>query len=114
MLLQIASCSVHYSGALLLEARDGEFLDKHLCSSSTAASTQTQQPNQLGDIDLAAGQEPADAAQSNDHEGSGGETFDHYDDGGAGDGDFGGDDHMQDNAAHSMQGVCLLAASLST
>ncbi|DBA99076.1 hypothetical protein WJX77_009045 [Trebouxia sp. C0004] len=43
---RIASCSMHHSGALLLEARDGEFLDEQLCCSNIAASTHLQQPHQ--------------------------------------------------------------------
>ena len=100
LLLQIASCSVHYSGALLLEARDGEFLDEHLCSSSTAASTQTQQPQQLADDQFTAGNEAADAAHGSEH------AADAYDDDGGGcDDGLAGGDYMQEDAAQGLQGL---------
>ena len=102
LLLQIASCSVHYSGALLLEARDGEFLDEHLCSSSIAASSQTQQPQPTADNHFTTGNEAADAAQGNEHAA---DTYDGYDDGGGCDDGFAGDDYMQEDAAQGLQGL---------
>lgn len=101
MLLQIARCSVHHSGALLLEGRDGEFLDAQLCSTSVAASNQLQQPE--------AGSEAAhpalDGAQEGHDRGVDSlEAFENdYDDGGGGGADD-GDDYMHQEAGdqHDM------------
>lgn len=41
--LQIAQCSVHKSGALLLEDREGQFWDENLVRSSRAEPPQQQQ-----------------------------------------------------------------------
>lgn len=103
LLLQIASCSVHHSGALLLEVRDGEFLDAHLCSISVASSNHLQQPE-------AAFQASGEPQEGNDFVNDGPEGFgNEYDDdgGGGGDGD-GGDDYMHqdtvDQYDHGMPG----------
>lgn len=94
---------MHYSGALLLEARDGEFLDEHLCFSSTAASTQTQQPQQLADDQFTAGNKAADAAHGSE---DAADTYDGYDnDGGGCDDGLAGDDYIQEDAAQGLQGL---------
>jgi hypothetical protein len=36
--LQIGKLAIHHSGALLLESRDGQFLDENLCSTSAAST----------------------------------------------------------------------------
>lgn len=104
--LQIASCSLHHSGALLLEAHDGEHLDENLCSSSTAASTQMQhgQPEQLANSHCAAGTEHEASIQANDIDmTAAGHPID-YDDGVGFDDDGGGVDDMHEQDTHSLQG----------
>ena len=94
--LQIASCSMHHSGALLLEARDGEFLDEQLCCSSIAASTYLQQPDQQAEQMRDAGHEAMDAGHSCGYDEA--EGLGHgYDDGDGGADD--GDDYMQQDPA---------------
>ena len=93
--LQIASCSVHHSGALLLEVRDGEFLDAHLCSTSVASSNHLQQPEPEFEAAFQAGVRPQ---QGNDFVQNGSEAFGNdYDDGGGGGDD--GDDYVHQEAA---------------
>ncbi len=89
---------MHHSGALLLEARDGEFLDEQLCSSSVAASTHTQQPDQQLGPGTDACHDATDTAQAGDdfaYDGTEGYSND-VDDGGGGDD---GDDYMQQEPA---------------
>jgi len=95
-LLQIASCSMHHSGALLLEARDGEFLDEQLCCSNIAASTHLQQPDQqVRPMPEDASHDEMDTG--NDEGYNGAEGCSHaFDDGGCGDD---GADYMQQEAA---------------
>ena len=92
--LQIASCSVHHSGALLLEAQDGEFLDAQLCSSSVAASNHLQQPDTEPLSEAA--QQAIDTRQTgSDHAFDGPEGYSNeFDDGGGGNDD--GDDYMHE------------------
>ncbi|KAL3132422.1 hypothetical protein ABBQ32_008980 [Trebouxia sp. C0010 RCD-2024] len=91
---RISRCSVHHSGALLLEGRDGEFLDAQLCSTSTAASTQLQQPP-AGSGPAHPAMDEAQQGQELGHDGPG--SFeDDYNDGGGGDD---GDDYMHQEAA---------------
>ena len=84
---------MHHSGALLLEARDGAFLDAQLCSSSGAASNDLQ----LACTAHQTGNEPMEADQpGNNFAFSGqGEYSNDFDDGGGGD----GDDYMQHEPA---------------
>ena len=49
--LQIAQCSVHKSGALLLEDREGQFWDENLVR-SCAAEEPAQQHSSLGALSL--------------------------------------------------------------
>lgn len=99
MLLQIARCSIHHSGALLLEARDGEFLDAQLCSTSIAASNHLQQPQPGSE---AAPQAEGGPPEGNDCPSDGPEAFGNdYDDGG---GVYdGGDDHMYQETAEQHE-----------
>ncbi len=96
-LLQIASCSMHHSGALLLEARDGEFLDEQLCCSNIAASTHLQQPDQQ--VRPMPEGTSHDAMDTGSHEGyDGAEGCSHdFDDYGGGDD---GADYMQQESAN--------------
>ena len=106
MLLQIASCSMHRSGALLLEAQDGEFLDEHLCSSSASASTQMQYGGQPTANEEA--QQSVNIGQGNDmgqHD-----IHNDFDDGGD---DFGGgDEYMHQTTPGDLQGRLFHAALL--
>lgn len=87
---------MHHSGALLLEARDGEFLDEQLCCSSVAASTCLQQPDQQAEQMRDAGHEAMDTGHSFGDDEAEGISHD-YDDG-AGGADN-GDDYMQQDPA---------------
>ena len=112
MLLQIARCSVHHSGALLLEGRDGEFLDAQLCSTSAAASNQLQQPD-LGAEAAHPAMGETQEAQQFGHDGPGA-FADDYDDGGGGGADD-GDEYMHQEAAdqfhHDLPGRHNLAVT---
>ena len=109
LLLQIASCSVHHSGALLLEVRDGEFLDAHLCSTSVASNNHLQQPEPESGAAFQAGGGPQ---EGDDFAHDGPEAFGNDHDDGSGGGDD-GDDYMHQEATdqhdkampggHSMQ-----------
>lgn len=90
---------MHCSGALLLEAQDGEFLDDQLCSSSASASTQMQYEGQP-----TANQEAQQAV--NIEQGNGvGQHDVHNDIDGGGD-DFGGsDDYMHQDPPSDLQGL---------
>ena len=94
LLLQVASCSVHHSGALLLEVRDGEFLDARLCSTCVASSSHLQQPDTEYEAAFQASRGPqeVDNFVKDGPEGFGNE----YDDGGGGGDD--GDDYMHQEA----------------
>ena len=113
MLLQIASCSVHQSGALLLEVRDGEFLDAQLCSTSVASSNQLAQPDTESEAAFQASERPQEEYDLgvNGPEGFGND----YDDGGGGDDDA--DDYMHQEAAdqhdNAMPGghLCLVVGN---
>ena len=72
---------MHHSGALLLEARDGEFLDEQLCCSTSAPAAHSQQPheaappevqNPLGSSMAEAGGIDGTEAYGNDFDDSGG------------------------------------------
>ncbi len=96
-LLQIASCSMHHSGALLLEARDGEFLDEQLCCSNIAASTHLQQPDQqVRPMPEDASHDAMDTGIDEGYDGAEGCSHD-FDDCGGGDD---GADYMQQEAAN--------------
>ena len=106
---------MHHSGALLLEARDGEFLDEQLCCSSIAASTYLQQPDQQAEQMQDAGHEAMDTGHSCGYDEA--EGLSHGYDDGAGGAD-GGDDYMHqdpvdvDNAG--MPGLLCYKACSST
>lgn len=95
LLLQIASCSVHHSGALLLEVRDGEFLDAHLCSTSVASSNHLQQPDPDSEAAFQASGAPQEGT---DFMNEGPEGFGNEYDNCDGDGGDGGDDYMHQEA----------------
>lgn len=102
MLLQIARCSIHHSGALLLEARDGDFLDAQLCSTSIAASNHLQQPDPGSEAaPQAEGGPPAGDDCPSDGPEAFGNDYDGDDDGGGG-GD-GGDEYMYQEAAEQHE-----------
>ena len=91
---------MHHSGALLLEACDGEFLDEQLRCSSIAASTHAQQPDQCTGAGPHAHSNAMDEAQAgNDGKYDGPEAYSHNaDDGAVGDDwavEDAGDDYMQ-------------------
>lgn len=100
MLLQIARCSIHHSGALLLEARDGEFLDAQLCSTSIAASNHLQQPDPGSE---AAPQAEGGPPKGNDFPSDGPEAFGSVCDDDGGGGYDGGDDYMYQEAAEQHE-----------
>ncbi|KAA6428176.1 MAG: condensin-2 complex subunit H2 [Trebouxia sp. A1-2] len=94
---RIASCSMHHSGALLLEARDGEFLDEQLCYTNIAATTHLQQPDQqVRPMPEDASHDAMDTGNAEGYDGAEGCSHD-FD--GCGDGDD-GVDYMQQEAAH--------------
>lgn len=87
---------MHHSGALLLEARDGEFLDEQLCCSSVAASTYLQHPDKQAEQMRDAGHEAMDTGHSCGSDEAEGLSHD-YDDGAGGADD--GDDYMHQDPA---------------
>ena len=96
--LQIASCSMHHSGALLLEARDGEFLDEQLCCSTSAPAKDGQQPQEVSNHNASAAADGLSKVQAGQPDEADGFGFG-CDDGGDGadwDGGDDGDDCMLD------------------
>ena len=88
---------MHHSGALLLEARDGEFLDEQLCCSNIAASTHLQQPDQqVRPMPEDASHDAMDTCNDEGYDGAEGCSHDCDDCGGGDD----GADYMQQEAAH--------------
>ncbi len=87
---------MHHSGALLLEARDGEFLDEQLCCSNIAASMHLQQPDQqVRPVPEGASHDAMDTGNDEGYDGAEGCSHD-FDDCGGGDD---GSDYMQQETA---------------
>ena len=84
---------MHHSGALLLEARDGEFLDEQLCCSTSAPAAHSQQPHEAAPPEVQNPLDGSSMAEAGGVDGTEAYGNDFDDSGGGYDGDD-GDDSM--------------------